>query len=89
MTVLALIYGLLFAVIGLILFRRSESKPKALPWITGICAGFCMFVSLMTGSMLRESITQIANYTLTNILMSLGFGLVGYISGQKLARRIK
>ena len=89
MTLLAFIYGLLFAVIGFILFKRCKSNLKTLPWIIGICMGLCIFVSLMTGSMLREPITQIADYTLTNILMSLGFGIVGFISGQKLARRKK
>lgn len=89
LSIITLIYGLLFTTGGLILYRRSQSKPEVLPRLIGFGAGLYLFVSLMTGSMLERPITQIVDYLVTNTFLSLGFGLVGYISGRKLARRWK
>jgi hypothetical protein len=89
LTVITLIYGLLFTAVGFIIYRRSQSKPKVFPRLIGIGAGLYLFVSLMTESMLERPITQIVDSLGSNIFLSLGFGIVGYISGRKLARRRK
>ena len=86
-TILTIAYGILFVIVGLILFRRSRPKPKILPWLTGIGVGLYSFASLMTGSILQRPTTQIVDYTITDILLSLGFGVVGYIGGRRLANR--
>lgn len=88
-TVLALAYGLVFATIGFVFFRRNNSNPSTLPWLFGIGGALYSFVSLMTGSILQRPAAQIFEYTVTNVLLSLAIGVVGIIGGQRLAQRMR
>ncbi len=84
---IALIFGLLWAIVTFILLKRNKSKPRAWPLILGIGIGLYVFVSATTASILLRPISEFAKHLITSLFMSLAAGIVGYISGHMLARR--
>ncbi len=86
---IALIFGLLWAIVTFILVRikRNKSKLKTWPLIFGIGTGVYMFVSIMTASILLRPRSEFVEHLATGLFLSLVVGIVGYISGHMLARR--
>jgi hypothetical protein len=85
-SIVMLIIGLFLAIIMYILIRRGNLKTETWPRVGGIGAGIFMFVGLMITSILLRPISEIVNYTVTNLFWSLAFGIVAYFGGRKLAR---
>ena len=81
------IFGLFWGLVTYILLKQNKSKPKLWPRILGFGVGMYAFLSLMTASMLRERISEFMDYTLTNLFLSIPFGLIGYLAGREYARR--
>jgi len=86
-TIVVLIFGLVWGTIMLILWRRRKTKPKTWPHLLGIGVGIYMLVSSMTASILLRPISEFVNYTITNFILSLAIGAVSYFSGRMIARR--
>lgn len=84
---IAPIFGLLLGLVMYILLKHNKSKPKLWPRILGFGAGMYAFLSLMTASILREPISEFVDYTITNLVLSLPFGIIGYLTGREIARR--
>lgn len=81
------IFGLLWGIVTYILLKQNKSKPELWPRILGFGVGMYAFLSLMTASILRESISEFVDYTITNLFLSLPFGIIGYLTGREYARR--
>ena len=84
---IAPILALFWAIVTFILFRRNKSKPELWPRFFGFGAGMYAFSSLMTASILREPISEFVDYTITNLFLSLPFGIISYLTGRAYARR--
>jgi hypothetical protein len=78
---IALILGVIWGIIILILWRRSKSKMW--PRIFGIGGGIFSFVLMMTQSIQFWPRSEFLNYTISNFLWSLAIGIVCYFSGRK------
>ena len=85
-TIVVIIYGLVWGTIMLILWRRSRTKPKTWPGLLAIGIGVYLFVSSMTASLLLRPISEFVDYTITNFILSFAVGVIGYFSGHKIAR---
>jgi len=81
------IFGLFWGLVTYILLKQNKSKPKLWPRILGFGIGMFAFLSLMIASMLREPISEFVDYTITNLFLSLPFGIIGYLTGREYARR--
>ncbi len=85
--VIALTFGLLWAIVTFILIRRNKSNPKTWARIFGIGIGVYIFVSAVTASILLRPLSEFVDNLIINLFLSLVAGTVGYISGRMLARR--
>ena len=81
------ILGLFWGFVIYILLKQNKSKLKLWPRILGLGAGMYAFLSLMTASILREPTSEFVDYTITNLILSLPFGIIGYLTGREYARR--
>ncbi len=82
----AITFGLVWAVVTYILLKQNKSKPELWSRILGFGIGVYAFLSLMAESMLRSPKSEFLNYTAANLLWSLPLGLIGYFTGQAYAR---
>jgi hypothetical protein len=87
MDFVAPIFGLIWGIVMYILLKQNQSKLKLWPPILGFGTGMYAFSSLMTASILREPISEFVDYTITNLFLSLPFGIIGYLTGREYARR--
>jgi hypothetical protein len=85
--IIAPIFGLFWGLLIYIVLKLNKSKPKLWPRILGFGVGMYAFLSLMTASILREPISEFLDYAITNLFLSIPFGLIGYLAGREYARR--
>ncbi len=85
-TMVMLSVGLFLVIVMYVLLKLKKLKVTALPRILGVGAGVYVFVSFMVSSIFLRPLSELVNYTITNLLSSLVFGIAGYISGRTLAR---
>jgi hypothetical protein len=88
-TIIVLIFGLVWGTIMFVIWRRSKTKPETWPHFFGIGIGVYMLVSSMTASILLRPRSELVDYIITNFILSLAVGLIGYFSGRKIARDAK
>jgi hypothetical protein len=87
--VVVVILGLFLATKIHFHIKRGKLIPETWPRLFGIGAGAVMFVQSMIGSILRVPLSEIVEYTVSNFIWSLAFGIVVYIGGRTLARRVR
>jgi hypothetical protein len=88
-SIVLFILGLFLATVTHILIKRGKLKPETWPRVFGIGTGAFIFIGSMIGSILRRPLSEIVDYTVTNFFWSLAFGIVGYIGGLSLERRLR
>ena len=95
MTLIELI-NLVVVVFGLFLatkihFHIKQGKliPETWPRRFGIGAGAILLVVLMIGDILRGPLSEILDYLVSNFILSLALGVVAYIGGRTIARRVR
>lgn len=86
-TIVMLIFGLFLIAILFIFITRGKLKLEMWPRIFGIGAGIYMFISSMAFSMFLKPISEFGDYTISNVLSSLAFGIIGYFGGRIIVRR--
>jgi hypothetical protein len=84
---IALVLGLIWGVIILIIWKRNP--PQRWPWIFGIGGGIYMFILFMTYSLLQRPKSDFVYDLGIGLLFALAVGIVCYISGHMLARRFQ
>jgi hypothetical protein len=87
-SIVGLIVSFPLALVGYFLLKQRKRKRKMLPRISGFGAGIYMFVFSMSASLLTRPTSEFAKYTITSILWSLAFGIMGYIGGHRIARNM-
>jgi len=85
--IIAPLFGIFWGLVMYILLKQNKSKLKLWPRILGFGVGMYAFLSFMTASILREAVSGFVDYTITNLLLSLPFGMIGYLAGREYARR--
>jgi hypothetical protein len=88
LTIVMLIPGLFLAAAMYILLKRKKLKAKVLPRILAIGAGIYTLVCPMIFSIFLRPISEFANYTITNLFLSLVFAVMGYFSGHRFAHDV-
>lgn len=69
--------------------KRGKLIPETWPRLFGIGVGAVMFVGSMIRSNLRGPLSEIVDDTVSNFIWSLALGIVAYIGGRTLARRVR
>lgn len=87
-SIVGLIVGFPLAIAMHVLIKQRKINGKMLPLILGIGAGIYMFVFSMSASLLTRPISEFANYTIANIVLSFALGIMGYIGGRRIARNM-
>ena len=88
-TIVVLILGLFLIASLFILITRGKLKREMWPLIFGAGAGLYMFVSSMTFSIFLRPVSEIVDYTISNVLWALAFGAMGYFGGRMIVRRVR
>lgn len=86
-TIVMLVLGLFLVAILLILIKQGKLKLEMWPRLLGIGAGAYMLISSMVFSIFLRPISKFVDYTISNILWSLTFGIIGYLGGRIIVRR--
>jgi hypothetical protein len=81
-TIVMLIVGLVWVTIFVVLIKLGRLKLEMWPRFFGIGAGVYMFISSMAFNILLRPRSEFMDYTISNVLWSLAFGIMGYFGGR-------
>jgi hypothetical protein len=88
-TLIGLVTGLIWVGVFYVLVKREILTARTMPWALTITSAVFAFTLLMTGSVLSRPLTDVFEYTVTNLVGTLGISLGGFITARGIAKKMK
>jgi hypothetical protein len=88
-TIFTLIFALVLIILILVLIKRYKLKPETWPYLAGLGSGVYLFVPLMIQSIINRPLSELPNYTVTNLILSLAVSIAVYLMFHEIVVRSK